>query len=101
MDVAVGESGINWANIISPGPANESSQVVNFIVSNNNSNLFSAQPAISSTATLTYAPTTNANGSAIVTVVIHDDGGTANGGGDTSAAQTFVINVAPVNDLPS
>ena len=32
---------------------------------------------------------------------IHDDGGTANGGVDTSAAQTFTINVTAVNDAPS
>ena len=32
---------------------------------------------------------------------IHDDGGTANGGVDTSAAQTFIINVTAVNDAPS
>ena len=30
-----------------------------------------------------------------------DNGGTANGGVDTSAAQTFVINVTAVNDAPS
>ena len=29
-----------------------------------------------------------------------DDGGTANGGVDTSAPQTFTINVTPVNDAP-
>ena len=38
-----------WATAISPGPADESGQTVNFIVSNNNSGLFSAQPAVSST----------------------------------------------------
>ena len=36
-----------------------------------------------------------------MTVQIHDNGGTANGGVDTSAAQTFVINVTSVNDAPS
>ena len=32
---------------------------------------------------------------------IHDNGGTANGGVDTSAAQTFMITVTAVNDAPS
>ena len=32
---------------------------------------------------------------------IHDDGGTADGGVDTSAAQTFVINVTAVNSKPT
>src|SRR5262249_8923464 len=74
---------------------------LNFIVSNNNNGLFSAQPAIAANGTLTYTSTANANGSATVTVQLHDDGGTANGGVDTSAAQTFVISVAAVNDAPS
>ncbi len=52
------------------------------------------------TGTLTYTPAANANGSATVTVQIHDNGGTANGGVDTSAAQTFTITVNAVNDAP-
>src|SRR5258708_20156473 len=57
--------------------------------------------AISARGTLTYTPAADANGSATVTVQIHDNGGTANGGVDTSAAQTFTINVTSVNDVPS
>ena len=90
-----------WATAISAGPANEAGQVLNFIVSNNNNALFSAQPAIAANGTLTYTPAANANGSATVTVQLHDDGGTANGGVDTSAAQTFTITVTAVNDAPS
>ena len=33
--------------------------------------------------------------------MLQDNGGTANGGVDTSAPQTFVINVTAVNDAPS
>ena len=91
----------NWATAISAGPANESSQAVNFIVNNNNNSLFTTQPAISSDGSLTYTPAANANGSATVTVQLHDDGGTAGGGIDTSASQTFTIAIAPVNDAPS
>ena len=90
-----------WATGISAGPANESSQPLNFIVTNNNNALFSAQPAVAATGTLTYTPAANANGSATVTVKIHDNGGIANGGVDTSAPQTFTITVTPVNDAPS
>src|SRR3989442_2958614 len=43
----------------------------------------------------------SANGSATVTVTLSDNGGTANGGVDTSASQTFTITVTPVNDAPS
>ncbi len=82
-----------WATAISAGPANEAAQVVDFIVTNDNNGLFSVQPAISATGTLTYTPAANANGSATVSVQIHDNGGTANGGVDTSAIQTFTITV--------
>ena len=59
------------------------------------------QPAIAATGTLTYTPAANANGTATVTVRLQDNGGTANGGQDTSAAQTFTITVTAVNDVPS
>ena len=90
-----------WAMSISAGPANENTQTVTFTVTNDNNALFSVQPAISPTGTLTYAPAANAYGSATVTVTLSDNGGTANGGIDTSAAQTFTITVTPVNDAPS
>jgi len=91
----------NWATTISSGPANEASQTVSFTASNNNNALFSVQPAISSTGTLTYTPAANANGTATVSVTLKDNGGTTNGGVDTSAAQTFTITVNAVNDVPS
>src|SRR6185312_6366861 len=55
-----------WATAISAGPANESGQAVNFIVTNNNNALFSVQPAVAANGTLTYTPAANANGSATV-----------------------------------
>ncbi|MEK6336042.1 MAG: Ig-like domain-containing protein [Acidobacteriota bacterium] len=91
----------NWATAISPGPANESGQTVNFEVTGNTSpGLFSVAPAISSTGTLTYTPAANANGTATITIVLKDNGGTANGGVDTSAPQTFTITVNSINDAP-
>jgi hypothetical protein len=80
-----------WATGITPGPANESSQNVTFSVTNNNPGLFAVQPAVTSNGTLTYTPAFLAVGSATVTVRAVDDGGSANGGGDTSPAQTFTI----------
>jgi hypothetical protein len=76
-------------------------QTLTFVVSNDNNALFAAQPAISPTGTLTYTPAANANGSATVSVQLMDDGGTALGGVDTSAVQTFTITITPVNDAPS
>ena len=91
-----------WATNISAGPLNESGQTLTFeVTGNTNTGLFSAGPAISSTGTLTYTPAANASGTASITVVLKDDGGTANGGQDTSTPATFSITVNPVNDVPS
>jgi VCBS repeat-containing protein len=86
---------------MSAGPANEASQVLSFVVTNDNAGLFSAQPAVSADGTLTYTPAPNANGAANVTVALKDDGGTDRGGVDTSAPLTFVISITSVNDAPS
>jgi hypothetical protein len=50
---------------------------------------------------LTYTPTANANGTATITIDLQDNGGTTNGGDDTSDPQSFTITVTPVNDAPS
>jgi hypothetical protein len=83
----------NWATAISPGPLDESSQTMNFIVTNNNNGLFSTQPAVSASGTLTYTPAVDATGVATTSVRLHDNGGAANGGVDTSAEQVFTIAV--------
>ena len=85
-----------WASSISAGP-NESNQTLDFIVTNDNNQLFSAQPSVATDGTLTYKSAANAFGNATVSVKLHDNGG----GQDTSAAQTFKITVKPVADLPS
>jgi len=90
-----------WATSISPGSAGESGQAVSFAVSTNNPGLFSAQPAVSPTGTLTYTPAGNANGVASITVTARDDGGTANGGADSSGPATVTLIVLPVNDAPT
>jgi len=91
----------NWVTAISPGPLNESGQSVTFTVNNDNASLFSVQPGVGAGGTLTFTPAANAHGTANITVVAHDDGGTANGGIDTSASQMSSITVTPVNDEPS
>jgi hypothetical protein len=90
----------NWATSISPGAEIEAWQQVEFNVSNDNPALFLAPPALSAAGTLSYTPGPNANGSAVVTVVLRDNGGREVGGVDASAPQTFTISVTPVNDLP-
>ncbi|OFX97570.1 MAG: hypothetical protein A2W90_09655 [Bacteroidetes bacterium GWF2_42_66] len=81
------------------------SQTVSFNVSNDNTTLFSSQPAISSSGTLTFTPDATKFGKATVTVSISDDGGTANGGDNQSPNQTFKIFITPggitINELNS
>ena len=90
-----------WAQAISPGPADESTQTVSFTVSSNHPELFSAQPAVAPDGTLTYTSAKDAAGVAEVSVFVHDTGGTANGGVENSAIQSFSITITPVNDDPS
>jgi len=85
----------------SSGPANESAQMVSFLVATDNASLFSVLPAIAANGTLTYriAPTGD-GGVAVVSVTAQDDGGTASGGTNASAVQTFTLIVLPVAVSP-
>ena len=101
LENAGAQSVAAWAKSIVAGPASESSQTVSFHLSNTNTTLFGAQPSISPTGTLTYTPAANQFGTATVSVRLHDNGGTSNGGVDTSALDTFTITVTAVNQAPS
>ena len=96
-----GAQSVAWATALTKGPADESGQTLDFIVTNSNNALFVDQPTIDGTGKLSYRSAPDANGSATVTVAAHDNGGTDNGGVDTGVAQTFTIDVTPVNDAPS
>jgi hypothetical protein len=96
----------NFAGQISPSsnyPAavDEGGQTVHFNVTNDNPGLFSTAPTIDPSGTLRFTPAANASGSAHVTVDLQDNGGTANGGQDTSATATFTIAVNFVNQPPT
>ena len=83
-----------WATAISPGPANESGQTVDFVIDSvTPSNLFTVQPAVSATGVLTFTTDPAHSGTATVTLHAHDNGGTANGGIDASATQSFTIQI--------
>lgn len=105
-----------WATNISKGgpqdPSYETGQtltftltVTDFVPDNapgfDSTNCFAVAPAISpSTGDLTFTFAANASGVATIQVVLTDDGGTANGGDDTAATETFTISVDSVNDAP-
>ncbi len=90
-----------WATNITAGPPDEANQILSFLVSNDNPVLFLVQPSLDAAGNLTYTPAPNASGTAIVTVQLQDNGGTANGGTDTSAPQQFAITIQFINDAPS
>ena len=96
------QTSAGWAQAISAGAANESGQSLTFqVTSNSNSGLFASAPVIASDGTLTFTPASQASGSATITLKLVDNGGTANGGSDSAAAQTFIISVIAVNDPPN
>ena len=91
-----------WAAKMSAGPVNEAAQGLTFVVTNDNAALFSVQPSVAASGTLTYALAGNVNGVnhvAHVSVRLRDNGGTADGGVDTSDAQMLVISVIPGIDI--
>jgi hypothetical protein len=78
----------------SPGPADESAQALTYTASVGLLDLvnFISPPSISPDGTLSFTPSVLP---ALVTVTVHveDNGGTANGGVDTSGEQTFTITI--------
>ena len=56
-----------WATNISPGPPDESGQIVHFnVIGNSNPGLFSAGPVVSPTGDLLYTPAPDAFGTATI-----------------------------------
>ena len=79
---------------------NEIGQTVQVTVTTDRPDLFSVQPTIAADGTLCYTPAPNACGTARVTAVAQDNGGTAFGGSDTAPACQFDIVIGCVNDCP-
>jgi hypothetical protein len=82
-----------WASG-SAGPANESAQTLTYSTSVDllGSLLFNSQPVIAPDGTLSFTPN-GLPGVATVTVHVQDNGGTANGGVNTSGDQAFTITI--------
>jgi hypothetical protein len=92
------DTAVTYSNALTnilAGPTNESSQTVNFTVTNSNPSLFSVPPSVDSSGTLSFTPKTQ-GGTVRVGIKAVDDGGTANGGVNTSAVQTLTITI-PAN----
>ncbi len=72
-------------------PVEAGQTVLAYLVSNDNAALFSVPPAIDVNGNLTYTLAPNVTGTATVTVRVQDNGGTDDGGIDTSDPLTFDI----------
>ena len=101
--IAVGEDSgpisiSSWASSISAGASNESAQNVGFTVTVDQPTMFSTLPALDRAGTLTFTPAPHANGATTITVTAIDDGGTSNGGNNTSTTRTATITINAVND---
>ncbi|MDO6747734.1 hypothetical protein [Gilvimarinus sp. 1_MG-2023] len=84
----------NWITGISPGPASESAQTVSFATNSDQPALFSVQPAITTSGTLSFTAADNAWGTTNITVTATDSAG-------STSSQHFVLTITPVNDTPS
>jgi hypothetical protein len=94
------QTAMGFVTSISPGTrASEATQTVSFNVTNTNNALFSVQPAIAADGTLTFTPAATGAGSATVSVIAQDNGGTAGGGVNSSPAQAFTITITPRSNL--
>lgn len=89
-----------WASGFNSGAANETQSVAGYIVkvaNNVNADIFEATPTINLAGDLTYTAKSGiaASKTATIEVQVQDNGGTDNGGVNTSVAQTFTITVNP------
>ncbi|HEU0297230.1 MAG TPA: sortase [Anaerolineales bacterium] len=84
----------SWATF-NPGPNESGQSVLQYIISNSTcGTLLSAGPSVNTAGDLTYTPATNQTGTCTFDAQVQDDGGTANGGVDTSTpALSFTISV--------
>ncbi|MBI5773091.1 MAG: hypothetical protein HZA89_05020, partial [Verrucomicrobia bacterium] len=99
------DAGLQTVNLsgIGSGAANET-QTLTVTASSSNTGLIPT-PTVSytsanATGSISYTPVGNANGTATVTVIVSDDGGTSNGGVD-AVTNTFSVVVTAVNDAPT
>jgi gliding motility-associated-like protein len=83
---------------ISAGP--ESGQTNTLSVSSNNPHLLNQLSVTSkgSTGTITYMPVPGASGTAIITAMVKDNGGTAAGGTD-SISRSFTVTINPIPSI--
>jgi hypothetical protein len=89
---------VKWATQISPGPLNENKQKLHFqIKDNTHPEYFTTPPVVTAQGDLHYTLAENAFGTAILTLILVDDGTENN----ESTPKRFQISISPVNDPPA
>jgi hypothetical protein len=89
-----------WASQVRAGPPNESAQGLTFFVEAEDKRLFSVQPAVSASGTLTFTPAPKVSGDTVVYIRLEDNGGTAFGGvSATSTAQFKIVITTNANQV--
>ena len=92
----------SWAEFIPGGGDDENTQAATYFVADiSDVTFFDAVPSVTPAGTLTYKLAANAFGTATFSLAVRDNGGTANGGVDTSITQTFTVSVNAINDPPT
>jgi len=83
-DESSSQSVPGWLKNCLAGAPDETEQELSVALTVDRSELFTTPPALDEFGTLTYDAAPNARGTAIATVTVQDNGGTANGGVDLS-----------------
>jgi hypothetical protein len=88
---------VGWASNIQVGPSNEAEQSLSVELVADNPSLFAVQPKLDlETGNLTFTPAASASGKATISINLQDDGGTANGG-QNSTTRVFTITLTNQN----
>lgn len=90
-----------WAKKITSGPSDESGQTLSFHVTTDKDSLFIIKPVLDpTTGTLSFTPKPHITGNIVVTTSLTDNGGTENGGIDSSGDTAFTITLSKTNNPP-
>jgi hypothetical protein len=92
-DIVGPQTIVGWARDLKAGPPNEADQSLSFLVSTDRPELFQVTPSISPSGTLTFEPRPDTSGVAQVIVRLKDDGGSSNGGIDSSPPVSSMIEI--------
>lgn len=91
---------VPWATEISAGPADESSQTLQFTVETTRPELFTTAPTLSPTGEFSISPVAGASGEVTFVVRLQDNGGTENGGADRSPLVGLTVRIGNIDRTP-